>query len=110
MPERAALSNASRFGITRNVSRDGRAASDVSYHWPRSELNRIDDACTADPLRQMVTVETGARCAEHSARIPVKYREVVILCDLHDLSRRFGAILRTSMALCGRGCITEGIC
>jgi RNA polymerase sigma factor (sigma-70 family) len=58
----------------------------------------IDDACATDPFKQLVTVETGAEVRRALSRIPVKYREVVILCDLHDLSyAEIGAILRTSI-------------
>jgi RNA polymerase sigma-70 factor (ECF subfamily) len=40
----------------------------------------------ADPFQSMVTEEARGEIRRALARVPVKFREVVILCDLHDLS------------------------
>jgi RNA polymerase sigma-70 factor, ECF subfamily len=97
VPERAALSTY-LYGITRNVNRDRLRRERRFLSLASLGVKPIDGACSADPFRQMVTLETSAEVRRALARIPVKYREVVILCDLHDLSyAEIGAILRTSI-------------
>jgi len=98
VPERAALSTY-LYGITRNVSRYRLRRERRFLSLASLSVKPIDDAYTTDPFKQLLTIETGAEVRRALARVPVKYREVVILCDLHDLSyAEIGAILRTSLA------------
>ena len=43
--------------------------------------------------------------------LPSRYREAVILCDLHDLSyAEAAAVLGSPAVQSGRGCIARGVC
>jgi RNA polymerase sigma-70 factor (ECF subfamily) len=95
-PERAALGSY-LYGIARNVSRD-RLRRERRFLARLAGRPPADDRCSRDPFEQMASVETGADVRHALARIPVRYREVVILCDLHDLSyAEVGAILHASV-------------
>jgi len=94
-PERATLSTY-LYGIARNLSRD------------RLRRERRLLACLAgvhlrepaaiDPIDHVADAERKADIRKALASLPVRYREVVILCDLHDLSYAdVGIILRTSI-------------
>ena len=94
-PERAALSTY-LYGIARNLSRD------------RLRRQRRLLACltglpgarehASDPTDRLEDEERKADVRRALASLPVRYREVVILCDLHDLSYAdVGAILRASV-------------
>src|SRR5262249_55711271 len=97
VPERAALSTY-LYGITRNMSRERLRRERRFLSLASLGVTPIDDARTADPFKQLVAVETGTEVRRALARIPVKYREVVILCGLHGLSYAvMGGILRTSI-------------
>jgi len=94
-PERAALSTY-LYGIARNLSRD------------RLRRQRRLLACltglpaarerASEPTDHLEDEERKADVRRALASLPVRYREVVILCDLHDLSYAdVGSILRTSV-------------
>jgi RNA polymerase sigma factor (sigma-70 family) len=52
-----------------------------------------------DPFASVATTETGAEVRRALALIPVRYREAIVLCDLHDLSyAEAGAVLGASTA------------
>jgi RNA polymerase sigma-70 factor (ECF subfamily) len=95
VPERATL-GAYLYGIARNLSRDRLRRERRFLAWV-SGVTLADEKCTVDPFEQMVAGETSADVRHALAQIPVRYREVVILCDLHDLSyAEAGEILHTS--------------
>jgi RNA polymerase sigma factor (sigma-70 family) len=84
-PDRATLSTY-LYGVARNVSRDRlRRQRRLLLFWS-PDLTQPDETPRADPFQRMVTEETGGEIRRALARVPVKLREVVILCDLHDLS------------------------
>ena len=86
------------YGVARNVSRDrlrrdrrilSLPSKEVSWHSVRSD----------DPFERMANAEISAQMRRALARLPVKYREVVVLCDLHDLAyAESAAILHTSIS------------
>lgn len=97
-PERSALSTY-LYGIARNVSRD-RARRERRF-LSLTSLGRpaAAEPDTRDPHELIVDAQQAVQVRRALARVPVKYREVVILCDLHDLSYAdVAAILRTSLA------------
>ncbi|HLG54428.1 MAG TPA: RNA polymerase sigma factor [Vicinamibacterales bacterium] len=94
--ERAALSTY-LYGIARNVSRD-RARRERRFL-----AFRLGSAPTVtaadDPYGDIADAERNATIRRVLAGLPLSYREVVILCDLHDLSYAdVAAVLRTSVA------------
>jgi RNA polymerase sigma-70 factor, ECF subfamily len=83
-PERAMLSTY-LSGIARNVSRD-RLRRDrrlLSFLTRAATLTGVQPG---DPFANVATAEIGAEVRRALARVALKYREVVILCDLHGLS------------------------
>ena len=97
VPERATLGSY-LYGIARNLSRDRLRRERRLLAWVCGG-SPTDEPCIADPLDRMVAAETSADVRGALARIPMKYREVVILCDLHDLSYAdAAAALHTSVA------------
>lgn len=97
-PERAMLSTY-LYGIARNVSRD-RLRRDrrlLSFLTRGVMLTAGGEA--DDPFANVATAEIGAEVRRALARIPVKHREVVVLCDLHGLSyAEVGSVLRITTA------------
>lgn len=96
-PERSALSTY-LYGIARNVSRDRlrRERRFLPLAWLAPKP--VDERFTSDPFERMAVVQTGAEVRAALGRLAVKYREVVVLCDLHDLSyAEAAAILDTSI-------------
>jgi RNA polymerase sigma-70 factor (ECF subfamily) len=83
-PERAALSTY-LYGVVRNVSRDRLRRERRFLLSPSRDLMHPGDT-GADPFQRIATEERGGEIRRALARVPVKYREVVILCDLHGLS------------------------
>jgi RNA polymerase sigma-70 factor, ECF subfamily len=84
-PVRATLSTY-LYGVVRNVSRDRLRRERRFLQFGSHDLTRPGDMPRADPFQRLVIEETGEEIRRALARVPVKYREVVILCDLHDLS------------------------
>jgi RNA polymerase sigma factor (sigma-70 family) len=84
-PERATLSTY-LYGVVRNVSRDRLRRQRRFLLFASPDLTQPDETPGADPFQRMVTQETGGEMRRALARVPVTLREVVILCDLHDLS------------------------
>jgi RNA polymerase sigma-70 factor (ECF subfamily) len=95
-PDRAMLSTY-LYGVARNVSRsrlrrDRRLLDLLSSVW------RVTTE-PEDPFATLATAETGTEVRRALALIPLRYREVIVLCDLHDLSYAdAGAVLGTSTA------------
>lgn len=97
-PERAMLSTY-LYGIARNVSRDRlRRDRRLLSFLTRGVLLTVG-IHPDDPLENITAAETGAEVRRALARIPVKHREVVVLCDLHGLSYAdAAAVLHTTTA------------
>jgi RNA polymerase sigma-70 factor (ECF subfamily) len=96
LPERAALSTY-LYGVARNVSRDRVRRDGRFLSFLSRAATPTGDVPSADPVARMVSVEAGAEVRRALARIPLKYREVVILCDVHDLSyAEVGTVLGAS--------------
>jgi RNA polymerase sigma-70 factor (ECF subfamily) len=97
-PEQASLSTY-LYGIARNVSRDRLRRERRLLSFVLRAATHTGDAHPLDPLERVVATEIGAEVRRALARIPVKYREVVILCDVHDLAyAEAGAALGLSTA------------
>jgi RNA polymerase sigma-70 factor (ECF subfamily) len=83
-PERAALSTY-LYGIARNVSRDRLRRERRLLSW-LVDLTRRRPVPPADPFDTLAATEAREAVRRGLASLPVRYREVVILCDLHELS------------------------
>lgn len=96
-PERAALGTY-LYGVARNVSRDRLRRDRRFLSMPSTKgASYRSETRSDDPFELMANAELSARIRRALAQLPVKYREVVILCDLHDLAyAESAAILRTS--------------
>jgi RNA polymerase sigma-70 factor (ECF subfamily) len=84
-PERAALSTY-LYGIARNMSRDRVRREGRFQSLFALGATRREDTLDAGPFELLAAIETGVEVRRALKRLPVKYREVVILCDLHELS------------------------
>lgn len=95
-PERAMLSTY-LYGIARNVSRDRlRRDRRLLSFLTRSVLPTASPQ-SEDPFANVAAAEIGTEVRRALARIPVKHREVVVLCDLHGLSyAEVAAVLRVT--------------
>ena len=95
-PERAAFGTY-LYGVARNVSRE-RLRRDRRFLSLSSNVGSWhSESRSDDPFERMANAETNAQMRCALARLPVKYREVLILCDLHNLAyAEAAAILRTS--------------
>jgi RNA polymerase sigma-70 factor (ECF subfamily) len=95
-PHRAMLSTY-LYGVARNVSRDRlrrerRLLAVLSNAWGGATEPE-------DPFASVASTEAGAEVRRALALIPVRYREAIVLCDLHDLSYAdAGAVLGASTA------------
>ena len=83
--ERATLSTY-LYGVVRNICRD-RLRRERRFQLIRSlDPRSPGDTVRADPFQRMAAEEAGVEIRSALARLPLKYREVVILCDMHDRS------------------------
>lgn len=95
-PERATLSTY-LYGIARNLSRE-RLRRERRLLACLTGLPHLRAAAAIDPVDQVADEERKADVRRALASLPVRYREAIILCDLHDLSYAdVGTILRTSV-------------
>ncbi|MSO83344.1 MAG: RNA polymerase sigma factor, partial [Acidobacteria bacterium] len=96
-PGRASLSTY-LYGIARNLSRD-RARRERRFF----SLDALGPAPASsreagDPFARIEDAQVGVAVREALVRLPMRYREAVILCDLHDLSyAETAAVLKTSV-------------
>lgn len=84
-PEQASLSTY-LYGIARNVSRDRLRRERRLVAFMSRVLPPASDPQPLDPLERVVATEIGTDVRRALARTPVKHREVLILCDVHDLA------------------------
>lgn len=97
-PERSALSTY-LYGVARNVSRRR-----LRHDRRLAPLDSVRDsvvglATRPNPYERLLHTETGDEVRRALARVPIKLREVMILCDLHQLSyAEASAALGTSVA------------
>jgi RNA polymerase sigma factor (sigma-70 family) len=97
-PERAMLSTY-LYGIARNVSRDRLRRDRRLLTFLTRGVMLTADVQPDDPFANVATVEIGIEVRRALARMPVKHREVVVLCDLHGLSyAEVGIVLRITTA------------
>jgi RNA polymerase sigma-70 factor, ECF subfamily len=95
-PDRALLSTY-LYGMARNISRnrlrrDRRLLALLTNVWKATVEPE-------DPFASLASAETGEEVRRALGRVPVRYREVIVLCDLHDLTYAdAGSILGTSTA------------
>jgi RNA polymerase sigma-70 factor (ECF subfamily) len=96
-PERSALSTY-LYGIARNVSRDRARRERRFVPLDVLGLTRRCDPDVRGPFDRLLAAEADGEVRAALARLPVQYREVVVLCDLHDLSyAEVAAIVRASV-------------
>jgi len=95
-PERATLSTY-LYGIARNLSRH-RLRRERRWLACVSGLSCVSETHAADPFAGMADAEVRDDVRRALGGLPVRYREVVILCDLHELSYAdVAAILQISV-------------
>ena len=95
-PERATLSTY-LYGIARNLSRD-RLRRERRLLACLTGLPQLRQPVAVDPVDPVADAERQNDVRRALASLPVTYREVVVLCDLHDLSYAdVAAILATSI-------------
>jgi RNA polymerase sigma-70 factor (ECF subfamily) len=87
------------YGIARNVSRDRLRRDRRLLSFLTRGVMLSAGTEPGDPFASVATAEIGAEVRRALARIPVKHREVVVLCDLHGLSyAEVGSVLRITTA------------
>jgi RNA polymerase sigma-70 factor (ECF subfamily) len=97
-PEQASLGTY-LYGIARNVSRDRLRRDRRLLSFVSRATTHAGNPRPLDPLEIVVATEIGTEVRRALARIPVKYREVLVLCDVHDLAyAEAGIALRLSTA------------
>jgi len=97
VPERASFSTY-LYGIARNVSRD-RLRRERRLIARLSRLSTMLAPHATDAVDPVAEDETRSEVRRALASLPLKYREAIVLCDLHDLSYAdLAAILRISVA------------
>jgi RNA polymerase sigma-70 factor (ECF subfamily) len=97
-PERAMLSTY-LYGIARNVSRDRLRRDRRLLAFLARGVMLTAGVQPDDPFANVASAEVGIEVRRALARMPVKHREVVILCDLHGLSyAEVGTVLRITTA------------
>jgi len=81
------------YGIVRNLSRERlrreRRFLSLDVLGPRNEAASY----TPDPSGAMVDAEVAAQVRRALANLPARYRELIVLCDLHGLSYADTAIV-----------------
>jgi RNA polymerase sigma-70 factor (ECF subfamily) len=75
------------YGVARNLSlkslrKNHRFSGILQLFRDRDEGNRR----VADPLISLTEVETAANLRKCILTLPTQYREMIVLCDLHELS------------------------
>jgi RNA polymerase sigma-70 factor (ECF subfamily) len=96
--ERSALSTY-LYGVTRNVSRE-RLRRERRFLSLDTIGLRLDEHDVADdPIEGLASAQAAARVRRALSMLPSRYREVIILCDLHDLPyAEAAAVVRVSVA------------
>lgn len=85
------------YGIARNLSRDRwrRAQRRLSRETISLERRRTND----DPFQQLERAQAAAQVHRALRALPLRYREVIILCDLHELTYAEAAlVVRSSVS------------
>jgi len=75
------------YGVARNLSlkslrKNNRFSGILQLFHDRQESNTL----VADPLRNLTEVESAANLRKCILTLPTQYREMIVLCDLHELS------------------------
>jgi RNA polymerase sigma-70 factor (ECF subfamily) len=97
-PDRAMLSTY-LYGIARNVSRDRLRRDRRLLSFLTRTVLLTAGLQSDDPFSSVAAAEAGTEVRRALAQIPVKHREVVVLCDLHGLSyAEAGTVLRITTA------------
>jgi RNA polymerase sigma-70 factor (ECF subfamily) len=95
-PDRATLSTY-LYGVARNMSRHRLRRERRFLSLDRLARVAAGRRCD-DPAREFTGVEDAARVRAALRLLPVRYREAIILCDLHEVSYAdAAAIVRTSV-------------
>ena len=97
-PERAMLSTY-LYGIARNVSRDRLRRDRRLLSFLTRGVMATAGVQPDDPFANVAAAEIGVEVRRALAQIPLKHREVVVLCDLHGLAyAEVGTVLRITTA------------
>jgi len=84
-PERAAFTTY-LYGIVRNVSRDRLRRDRRAVPIDAVALVWREESPADDPLECLENAQLAAVIRKALGRLPSRYREVIVLCDLHGLS------------------------
>jgi RNA polymerase sigma-70 factor (ECF subfamily) len=78
------------YGIVRNLSRDR-----IRRHTRLLSIDAVPDLVAEqdEPHRRLQDVETAVAVRGALKRLPSQFREVILLCDLHELSYEQAAIV-----------------
>jgi RNA polymerase sigma-70 factor (ECF subfamily) len=73
------------YGIVRNLSRE-RLRRDRRFLSLEFLSGRRDRVCSTDPASILEEAELAAHVRDALKKLPIRYRELIVLCDLHGLS------------------------
>jgi RNA polymerase sigma-70 factor (ECF subfamily) len=97
VPERASLSTY-LYGIARNLSRDRARRERRFFSLDILGPKPVASPEAGDPFVLIEDAQLGAAVRDALVMLPMRYREAVILCDLHELSyAEVAAVLGTSV-------------
>jgi RNA polymerase sigma-70 factor (ECF subfamily) len=91
-PERAAFSTY-LYGIVRNVSRDRLRRDRRALPIETIALVWHEESGAEDPLDRLENAQRAAVVRRALSRLPSRYRELIVLCDLHGLSYEEAALV-----------------
>lgn len=83
-PNRGALSTY-LYGVARNVSRHRLRRDRRFLSMDVAGITTSEDARPDDPAGSLVSAQTIERLRRALVMLPTRYREVIVLCDLHEL-------------------------
>ena len=85
VPERSSFSTY-LYGIARNLSRDRARRERRFFSLDDLRPRSAASAAAGDPFERIADAQLDAAVRNALALLPMRYREAVILCDLHGLS------------------------
>jgi RNA polymerase sigma-70 factor, ECF subfamily len=86
------------YGIARNLSRERERRERRFDALDAAALCPVPEKPFDDPVERLAGAQAAARMQRAFGTLPRRYREVIVLCDLHDLPYAEAAdVLRTSI-------------
>jgi RNA polymerase sigma-70 factor (ECF subfamily) len=97
-PGRAAFSTY-LYGVARNLSRERLRRERRFLPLTLTGRDAREAVCRHDPVEALEGAERAALVRRAMGRLPARYRELIVLCDLHGLSYAdAGVVVRSSTA------------